>query len=221
MSLGDDDLVMISALEHWSYCPRQCGLIHLEQTFTDNVYTIRGQHAHERAHEDSIEAVGPVRVVRGLPLWSRDLGLVGKADVVEFHGDRPYPIEYKVGRKRRWGHEDIQLAAQAMCLEEMLGLVVPRGAIFYRGSQHRKEVAIDEKLRTLVHATVAAVRTMLCGHELPPALNDARCPSCSLNDACLPDVLAHPRRVQMLYAEAYRVDAEPSTASDASGEVEG
>lgn len=198
---------MISALEHWSYCPRQCGLIHLEQTFTDNVYTVRGHHAHERTHEEASEAVDGVRVVRAMPLWSHGLGLIGKADVVEFHGDRPFPIEYKVGRLGRWGHEAIQLAAQAVCLEEMLGLPVPEGAIFYRGSRRRRPIAIDEALRAVLRETVVAVRTLLDGTALPAAVNDARCPKCSLFDACLPGVVSHPRRLQLLRTALFRNDA--------------
>jgi len=212
------DLIMISALEHWSYCPRQCGLIHLEQTFTDNVYTIRGHHAHERTHDEGSESTGDVRVVRALPLWSHELGLVGKADVVEFRGEQPYPIEYKVGRRHRWGHEDIQLAAQAMCLEEMLATTVPAGAIFYRGSQRRREVLIDEALRTLVRATVDSVRSMLTGEELPAAVNDARCPSCSLYDACLPHVVARPHRMRLFQTELFRTDPGLDLAAGTDGE---
>lgn len=192
---------MISALEHYSYCPRQCGLIHVEGTFTENVRTVRGEHAHERAHEEGVQTTGEVRIARSLPVWSDRLGLIGKADIVEFRGDQPYPVEYKVGRRKRWGHEDIQLGAQALCLEEMLGVSVPQGAIFYRGSQRRREVAVDANLRALVERTTEAVRALLAASLLPPAVDDARCPSCSLNDPCLPGAAAHPRRAR-LYAGA-------------------
>src|SRR3970040_818180 len=94
-----DDPIMISALEHWSYCPRQCALIHLEQTFDENLYTLRGRMLHERTDEPVGEFQDGVRVERALPLWSKRLGLVGKADVVEFHGETPYPVEYKHGSK--------------------------------------------------------------------------------------------------------------------------
>jgi CRISPR-associated exonuclease Cas4 len=157
-------------------------------------------------------------VVRGLPLWSHELGLVGKADVVEFRGEQPYPIEYKVGRRHRWGHEDIQVAAQAMCLEEMLATTVPMGAIFYRGSQRRREVAIDEALRALVRETVASVRSMLAGEELPAAVNDARCPSCSLFDACLPHVVARPHRMRLFQAELFRADSGPDPGLGTRGD---
>ncbi len=96
----NSELVMISALEHWAYCPRQCALIHIEQTFDENIYTLRGRMEHKRAHEEAIEWQGEVRIERGLPLWSKRLGLVGRADVVEFHGHVPYPVEYKHGVRR-------------------------------------------------------------------------------------------------------------------------
>src|SRR5579875_709158 len=190
--------VPISALEHWSYCPRQCGLIHLEQTFSDNVFTIRGSNAHERVHAAGLATGAGTRVARNLPLFSDALGLVGRADLVEFRGSHPYPVEYKVGRKRRWGHDDLQLAAQAMCLEEMLGVGVPRGAMFHYGSQARREVRIDENLRELVRVAAEGIRSMLAGERLPEAVNDARCPSCSLVETCLPSVVTGPRRVRLL-----------------------
>src|SRR5260370_9679809 len=117
--------VMISALEHYSYCPRQCALIHIEQTFDENIYTLKGHLAHERVDQIMSRTEDDVRVERGLPLWSPRLGLVGRADVVEFHRDVPYPVDYKQGKRREWQYEAIQVCAQAICLEEMFGLPVP------------------------------------------------------------------------------------------------
>lgn len=199
--------IMISALEHWSYCPRQCGLIHVEQTYHDNVYTLRGNHAHQRAHDPSTESSQDVRITRGLPLWSDRLGLVGKSDVVEFHGNRPFPIEYKVGKRGKWGHAEIQLGAQALCLEEMLSVEVPEGAIFFRGSNTRQTVIISEALRAEVVRTTEAVREMLASQSMPEALNDARCPKCSLVDACLPGVAARPRRLKLLDTLLFKPEA--------------
>src|SRR5262249_13303386 len=122
---ADADLVMISALQHWSYCPRQCGLIHLDRAWDENLYTLRGRRVHEQVDVPGREMVSGVRVERGLPLWSYRLGLVGKADVVEFGADGvPCPIEYKHGPRRNSRHDDLQLAAQAVCLEEMFGAAV-------------------------------------------------------------------------------------------------
>jgi len=207
---NDAELVMISALERWSYCPRQCALIHLEQTFDENIYTLQGHMLHERADEEASELKGEVRIERALPLWSRRLGLVGRADVVEFHGQVPFPIEYKVGPRRKWGHEDLQLCAQALCLEEMTGQMVPRGAIYHHGSRRRREVAIDEPLRQRVVEAVTDIRQMLTATTLPPAANNARCHHCSLKDSCLPSVVGEVSRVRALQASLFRVDGHPA-----------
>ncbi|RIK40965.1 MAG: CRISPR-associated protein Cas4 [Chloroflexi bacterium] len=180
--------IMISALEHYSYCPRQCALIHQESTFTDNIHTVRGRLVHERVDLPDHETRPRLHIERALPLWSHRLGLVGRADVVEFTEHGPYPVEYKVGKKRRWDHEAIQLGAQALCLEEMTGQPAPRGAVYYYGSRRRREIAIDAALRRQVEETVEAVRDMLASEQLPPPANDARCRECSLLDVCMPDL---------------------------------
>src|SRR5438876_12128675 len=109
MSNEDIELVMISALEHYSYCPRQCALINIEQTFDENIYTLKGHMAHERVDQAMMRNEDDMRVERGLPLWSQRLGLTGKADVVEFHDTVPYPVEYKLGKQRKWQYEAIQV----------------------------------------------------------------------------------------------------------------
>ena len=192
----DSELVMISALEHWCYCPRQCALIHVEQTFDENLYTLRGRMEHERVHEAAGESQGDVRIERGLALWSRRLGLVGKSDVVEFHGSAPFPVEYKHGRKRQRNAAEIQLCAQAMCLEEMTGQPVPKGAIFHQGSRRRTEITRDENLRRRVEEAVAAVRALLSSETLPEPVNDARCDLCSLKESCLPELVAAHARLR-------------------------
>ncbi len=199
----DEDLVLISAIEHWSYCPRQCALIHLEQTYDENVFTLRGNRAHERVHTESVGTEDGVRVVSGLPLWSNRLGLIGKADAVEWHGETPFPVEYKVGKRRPWAHEALQLCAQAVCLEEMLGVPVPGGAIYYAGSRRRRDVALDEPMREVLAEAVVAIRAMLDGDRLPLAVDDARCPNCSLVDACAPGITAHPAVIRGHYAELF------------------
>ncbi|EQD42641.1 RecB family exonuclease, partial [mine drainage metagenome] len=161
---------------HWAYCPRQCGLIHLEQQFADNIHTARGQAVHHLVDTPGYEVRHGVRVERALPLWSERLGLIGKADLVEFHPDGTvFPVEFKHGRKRQKAHDDIQLAAQAMCLQDMLGRPVPRGAIYHVSSHRRREVDITPALQALVIETVAAIRAMLARGQLPPPVNDARC----------------------------------------------
>lgn len=202
--VNDEEQVMISALEHYAYCPRQCALIHIEQTFDENIYTVRGTQAHERADETTTRAERGIRVERGLPLWSRRLGLVGRADVVEFHGKTPYPVEYKVGKRREWRYEAIQVCAQGMCLEEMLGRAVPGGAIYYIGSRVRREVEFTAELRAAVEQITAATRAMLQVGNLPDAPDDQRCLKCSLLDSCLPAAVARPGRL-LAYQRALSV----------------
>lgn len=180
--------VPISALEHWSYCPRQCALIHVEQTYEENLFTVRGRIAHERVDAGPVSSAAGVRVLRSVPLWSERYGLTGKADVVEIGPGGPMPVEYKVGR-RRGRHADLQLCAQALCLEEMFDTVVPRGAVYFHAARRREEVRFDERLRAETTAAVAAVRELLASQSLPSAPNDARCPNCSLINACLPSVV--------------------------------
>lgn len=186
-----DDIVALSALQHWVYCPRQCGLIHLEQAFEENIHTARGRAVHNLVDTPGYEIKSGVRVERALPVWSDRHGLAGKADLVEFHPDGTvYPVEFKHGAKRQKLHDDIQLAAQAICLEEMLSRPVPAGAIFHASSHRRREVPVTPELRRRVIDTAEAIRAMLASGKLPPPANDARCRECSLKDICQPAALA-------------------------------
>lgn len=205
-----EDPIPLSALEHWSYCPRQCCLIHAEQAFAENIHTLRGQAIHARTDEPGVEAgYEGRRIARAVPLWCDRLGLVGKSDVVEFLPDgTPYPVEYKHGRKREKRHDDIQLAAQAMCLEEMTGKAVPFGAIFHASSRRRREVAITAELRQAVETCVAEVRAALRGLTLPPPLNDKRCRECSLAELCQPALLAERERRDRLVKTLFEADGE-------------
>lgn len=190
LSYDEDDIILISAIEHYSYCPRQCGLIHLEQVYEENVFTLQGNALHERADEALTTLEEGKRVERALPLWSDRHGLLGKADVVEFYPDgRVWPVEYKRGAKRQRRHDDLQLCAQALCLEEMLGVPVPRGTIFYHASRASREVEITGELSGETLRVVEAIRAMLRASNLPPPPNDARCAGCSLRDACRPEMI--------------------------------
>ncbi len=198
------ELVPISALQHWSYCPRQCALIHVEQVFADNVHTARGQAVHARVDEPGAERAGTTRIERAMPLWCDRLGLIGKADLVEFAADgTPYPVEYKHGLRRAHRHDDLQLAAQALCLEEMTGHGVPTGAIFHFSSRRRREVAVDAPLRAAVEGATTAVRALLVSGALPLPVNDARCNQCSLFDLCQPRALAARERYRALIRELH------------------
>ena len=204
---GEDDLVPISALQHWAYCPRQCGLIHLEQAFEENIHTARGQAVHHLGDTPGDETKAGVRTERALPLWSERLGLIGKADVVEFRPDGTiFPVEFKHGRRRQAVYDDIQLAAQALCLAEMFGRRVERGAIYHASSRRRREVAITPELRRLVTETANAIRAMLASGKLPPPAHDGRCKECSLKDICQPEAIAATLHQHSLHDDLYSAE---------------
>ena len=199
------DPIMLSALEHYAYCLRQCALIHLEQVWSENLYTMRGQDVHERVHDDSSHELAGVKLERSLPVWSRTLNLTGKADLVEFYGNQPYPVEYKSGRRRRGTPETLQLCAQAICLEEMFGVSVPKGALFWHGSRERQEVIFTDSMREQVKRDTQAVREMLEKGITPPPVNDKRCEHCSLKESCLPGVVSDKARGRKAARELFEV----------------
>lgn len=199
-----DSEVLISAIEHYSYCPRQCALIHVEQTYDENMFTMRGKLAHERVDSGDAAANRGIETLRAIPLWSDRYGLRGKADAVEMRPSGPYPIEYKSGR-RHGPHADLQLCAQALCLEEMLGQSVPHGAIYYAATRKRHEIVFDDTLRARTLEIVAAIRQMLIDQHLPEALNDERCPHCSLINACLPYVVSEAARMRGLQGALFQL----------------
>lgn len=187
--------IPLSALQHWRFCPRQCGLIHLEQVFDENIFTLRGQALHAKVDQPGVETAKGVRIERALPLWHDALGLVGKSDVVEFlAGGVPYPVEYKQGSRNKAADiaacDDLQLAAQAVCLQAMTGKPVLEGAIYYATSKRRRVVQITDPLRDDVAQTADAIRSMLSSGELPPPLTHElaakRCKACSLLERCQP-----------------------------------
>ena len=193
--MSDDETLPISALQHWPYCPRQCGLIYLEQTFDDNLHTLRGNAVHAQVDRPGFELRRGLRVERALPLYSDRVGLIGKADTVEFEPDgTPYPVEYKHGSRHKAADiaacDDLQLAAQALCLREMTRRAVPEGALFYASSKRRRVVAIDAALLARVESAANEVRAMLASGRLPPPTTDTRrCHGCSLRERCQPEAL--------------------------------
>ena len=199
--MDEPDPIPLSALQHWAYCPRQCGLIHLEQAFDDNLHTLRGNAVHAQVDKPGVDTAKGVRSERALPLWHDTLGLIGKADVVEFSpAGAPYPVEYKHGNRHKAADiaacDDLQLAAQALCLEAITGHPVPEGALYYASSKRRRVVPITPVLRQAVADTAQAVRDMLQGTRLPPPLAGElaaqRCRGCSLHDRCQPEAAASP-----------------------------
>jgi CRISPR-associated exonuclease Cas4 len=201
------DPIMLSALQHFSYCPRQCALIHLEQTFDDNVHTARGNAVHKQVDDPGYEVARGVRIERALPVYSDKYGLIGKCDIVEFHPDgNIYPVEYKHGAKRQKLHDDLQLAAQAMCLEEMTSKVILMGAIYHHSSRRRREVNITEELRNQVIETATAIRAMLVSGKLPPPVNDSRCKECSLKETCQPEAISSTASQRTITLHLYEPD---------------
>jgi CRISPR-associated exonuclease Cas4 len=182
------DLLPISALQHLLYCDRQCALIHIERLWEENFLTAEGRVLHERAHEGPSESRPGIRVTRGLTLVSRRLGLQGEADVVEFHRNGSVvPIEYKRGKPKGHRADEVQLCAQAFCLEEMLELKIWQGFLFYGKTRRRLEVAFDAELRALTESLALRLHELIASGETPPPVFEAKkCSACSLMEVCIP-----------------------------------
>ena len=196
MSPGDGSLPL-SALQHWLFCPRQCALIHVERLWEENRLTAEGRVLHERADEGVPESRDGVRVLRSVQVASEAHGLHGVADVVEMRpgdsGSVPYPVEYKRGRPKAHRADEVQLCAQALCLEEMLDAPVLEGALFYGANRRRKPVAMDAALRALTLSVAADARAALERGALPPPVHDPkRCDACSLAGLCRPQAPRDP-----------------------------
>lgn len=189
-----EPIVRISAIEHFAYCPRQCALIHGDGVWSDNAHTVRGARAHRRVDSGRHRHERGRRVLRAIPLWSEKLGLSGRADAVEVEDGAVYPVEYKAGG-RHGAAADLQLCAQALCLEEMLDVAIPHGYVWYGGPRRRLRVDFTEALRWEVRDVIDQIRTQLLAFELPEAPNDARCKECQLLHHCLPELSSAPRRV--------------------------
>lgn len=187
---AEDELLPISALQHLMFCERQCALIHIEQAWDENRLTAEGRVLHERVHDADNESRGDVRIARGLRLRSLQLGLIGMADVIEFHKTeqdwRPFPVEYKRGKPKTDQCDSVQLCAQAICLEEMLKLNIPAGALFYGTTRRREDVAFDRALRDLTAATAERLHCLVKSGITPAADYEKKCKSCSLFSVCIP-----------------------------------
>lgn len=199
-------LIPVSALQHFVFCPRQCALIHIEQVWADNVFTVEGRIMHERVHELGGESGTDGLIERGLPLRSMVLGLIGMADVVEFQNTgkgyfQPFPVEYKRGKPKPDHSDEIQLCAQAICLEEMTGIPVPQGAIFYGKTRHRHNVYFTTVLRKETELTVFNVRDFLAQGNTPLPTYGKRCRQCSLIDLCLPKAISVKKDIERYLSE--------------------
>lgn len=230
----EDDLLPLSALQHLLFCERQCALIHIEGLWAENPLTLEGGHLHKKVHEGPDESRRDVRILRGLPLRSLRLGLIGKADAVEFRrldrketpsdgssGERgvrlegaqglwlPFPVEYKRGQPKRHRADEVQLCAQALCLEEMLGVSIPGGALFYGKTRRRFEVAFDDALRAETERAALRLQELIRSGITPRARREPKCESCSLLHLCLPEAMSSGRSAAR-YLERSLRDLEAS-----------
>lgn len=220
---SEDDLLPLSALQHLVFCERQCALIHVEQMWDENRFTAEGRIMHERVHEVGGESRGKVRIERGVPLRSLELGLIGKADVVEFHliqppsvpapacdskhhvevrRWRPFPVEHKRGKPKPDESDKVQLCAQALCMEEMLEVEVPSGAIFYGRTRRRLDVEFDRSLREETEKAARQLHELIGAGSTPKPVYTKKCKSCSLMDRCLPQVLHKKQSVRGYLTQA-------------------
>lgn len=210
---GMEDPIPLSALQHAVYCLRQAALIHIERIWEENRFTAEGQVLHAATDEPGQRRVRGVRRVTALPIASRRLGLAGVADLVEFHADGdhevPYPVEFKRGKPKRHRADEVQLCAQALCLEEMTGRSVSEGALFYGETKRRLVVVFDGELRTLTEGTADRLREIFATGRTPSAEYRAdRCRACSLLDQCRPKALGRPVRAWRDHVLAAILDEE-------------
>ena len=198
MSYNENQLLPISALQHIRFCERQCALIHIEKLWVENRFTADGRNMHENVHERGSESRGNIRTETGLMLRSLKLGIYGVADVVEFHKQPdktwlPFPVEYKRGKPKQNQCDEIQLCAQAICLEEMLNCQIPEAALFYGKTRRRKQIVLDKELRDITAETARHLHELIQnGITPPPEYDKKKCSACSLFEICLP---THPQCV--------------------------
>ena len=203
---SEDQLLPLSALQHWLFCPRQCGLIHLEQVWAENKFTAEGQVLHKKAHEGEDESKAGVRVTRSMAVRSLTLGISGQCDIVEFHKTGlVVPVEYKRGKPKSHRADEVQLCAQAMCLEEMLDATISSGCLFYGENRRRTTVEFDAALRQLVTETAASLHTMIDSRQTPLAEYESRrCDACSLIELCQPKAMRFKRGAAAWFSSALK-----------------
>ncbi|MEN1680222.1 MAG: CRISPR-associated protein Cas4 [Planctomycetota bacterium] len=241
MPYAEADLLPISALQHLLFCERQAALIHVEQQWADNRYTAEGDVLHRKAHDGRPDTRGAQRVARGVPLRSLELGLSGVADVVlyeppngvnlrgrslakalasaplaELAAWRVTPVEYKRGRPKKNDADRVQLCAQALCLEEMHGVAIPAGALFYGKTRRHTEVAFNERLRSRTIEAAARFREIIQLGATPPAVKEKKCDKCSLLDVCLPAAVERRSARAFLDRQLHAVDTQPTDQEEPS-----
>jgi CRISPR-associated exonuclease Cas4 len=206
----EEDFILISALQHYVYCPRQCALIHVEDVWNENLFTVKGSILHEKVDSDTYESRGALKTVRGLRIHSYRLGIVGRADVVEIRncfGANPgvviMPVEYKSGQPKEDISDKVQLCAQALCLEEMMNARIPQGEFFYGKTRRRVQIELDEQLRRQTEEIIDHVRGLVVNKRTPAAEYSARCRNCSLESVCMPKAM-NPKKLTQYIKSLYQ-----------------
>ena len=212
----EDDLIQLSALQHFAFCERQCALIHIEQIWSENMFTAEGRIMHDKVDTAKHESRGNIRVEFGVPLRSLRLGLTGKADVVEFHKDgkswRAFPVEYKRGKPKADDCDKVQLCAQAMCLEEMMSVEIPKGALFYGQIRRREDVIFDDALKKETENTAKKVHELIESQKTPGPEYSKRCKSCSLFQQCMPELCSKKNKASRYLSNILKqLDSETSS----------
>jgi len=203
---NEEDFIMISALQHYVYCPRQCGLIHVEDVWQENLFTTRGNILHEKVDTDTYETRGAIKTVRGLRIHSYNYGIVGRCDVVEFREEKSgkviLPVEFKSGEPKEDISDKVQLCAQVLCLEEMLNTKIFKGAFFYGKIRRRNVIDIDDELRIQTEKIIASVREIVSKKTVPAAEYTSKCRNCSIQSVCQPKAM-NKRKLNNYIKELY------------------
>lgn len=201
LMFSESDLLPISALQHIVFCERQCALIHIERQWEENRLTAEGRLLHERTDKEEVESRGDTRIARGLLLHSKRVGLHGRADVVEFHRTADnsgivipdctgkwivYPVEYKRGKPKADRCDEVQLCAQAICLEEMLSTIISEGALFYGTPRRRTIIQFGSDLRKETEDRADRLHKLIKNGNTPKAVYEKKCDNCSLVNICMP-----------------------------------
>lgn len=194
--MNEIDYVSIAALNQYSYCPHRCWRMFCAGEFSDNQYTIEGTSLHDRVHTLSEINRDETWQVRAIWLKSEKYKLIGKSDLIESAEGKLYPVEYKRGKKGEWDNDELQVCAQALCLEEMTGQTITQGYVYYAQSHQRQLVEISEQLRQSAIATVQTLQILLQTGKMPPAIYSKKCQGCSLKEQCLPQVAQKMTRYQ-------------------------
>ncbi len=206
MEYKEEDFLLLSGIQHFSFCKRQWALIHIEQQWQENLRTIEGEILHEKTHDGTIkEKRGDLIVSRGMAIFSRSLGLTGTCDIVELYKDpkgvsifgmegtyKPVPVEYKRGKPKEDDSDVLQLCAQAMCLEEMLLCEIPEAFMFYGETKRRLKIILDDGLRERVRTIAKEMHELYDRRYTPKVKPSKSCKACSLTEICIPKLCKNP-----------------------------